>query len=31
MHNGTKEMLTEIRSRFWIVSGTSFVRKFVHD
>ena len=26
-HNGTKETLTEVRSRFWVVNGRSLVRK----
>ncbi len=30
-HNGTKETLTEVRSRFWIVKGRSLVRKLVRQ
>ena len=30
MHNGVKETLTELRSRFWIVRGRQFVRKVLH-
>ena len=29
-HNGTKETLTEIRSRFWIIKGRSLVKKLIH-
>ena len=29
-HNGVKETLTEIRSRFWIVRGRTFVRQIIH-
>ena len=29
-HNGVKETLTEIRSRYWIVKGRQFVRKILH-
>ena len=29
-HNGIKETLTELRSRFWIVRGRQFVRKVLH-
>ena len=29
-HNGVKETLTEIRSRYWIVRGRQFVRKVLH-
>ena len=29
-HNGVREMLTEIRSKFWIPRGRSYVRYFVH-
>ena len=28
-HNGVKETLAEIRSRFWIVSGRQFVRQIL--
>ena len=30
MHDGVKETLTEVRARFWIVQGRSFVRRIVH-
>lgn len=30
-HNGTKETLTEVRSRFWIVKGRSLVKKLIHQ
>ena len=30
-HNGVKETLTELRSRFWIVKGRSLVKKVVHQ
>ena len=30
LHNGVKETLAEIRSKFWIPSGRSFTRKIVH-
>ena len=29
MHNGVKETLTELRSRYWIVRGRQFVRKLL--
>ena len=29
-HNGVKETLTELRSRFWIIRGRQFVRKLIH-
>ena len=29
-HNGVKETLTELRSRFWIVKGRAVVRQIVH-
>ena len=29
MHNGVKETLTEIRSRYWIVRGRQFMRKLL--
>ena len=29
-HNGVRETLTEIRSKFWIPRGRSYVRYFVH-
>ena len=31
MHNGVKETLTELRSRYWIIRGRSFVRKLIHQ
>ena len=31
MHNGPKETLSELRSRFWIVKGRQLVRKIVHQ
>ena len=31
MHNGVRETLTELRSRYWIVRGRSFVRKILHQ
>ena len=30
-HNGVKETLTEVRSRFWIVKGRSLVKKLIHQ
>ena len=30
LHDGVKETLTEIRSKFWIPSGRSFTRKVIH-
>ena len=30
-HNGVKETLTELRSRYWIIRGRQFVRKLIHD
>jgi hypothetical protein len=30
-HNGVKETLTELRSRFWIIRGRQFVRKVIHS
>ena len=30
MHNGVKEMLTELRSSYWLVRGRQFVRKVIH-
>jgi len=30
MHNGVKETLTQIRSKYWIVKGRQFVRKVIH-
>ena len=31
LHNGVKETLTEVRSKFWIVKGRAFVRKCIHQ
>ena len=30
-HNGVKETLTELRSRFWIVRGRQVVKKLLHE
>ena len=30
LHNGVRETLTEIRSKFWIVKGQSLVRAIIH-
>jgi hypothetical protein len=30
-HNGVKETLTEVRSRFWIVKGRSLARAIIHQ
>ena len=30
MHNGVKETLTEIRSKYWIIKGRSLVRSIIH-
>ena len=30
LHNGVKETLTELRSKFWIVKGRSVVKKIIH-
>ena len=30
LHNGTKEILAEVRSKFWIPQGRSVVRKLIH-
>ncbi|XP_067049920.1 uncharacterized protein [Acropora muricata] len=30
-HNGVKETLTELRSRFWIVKGRQVVKKLLHE
>ena len=30
MHNGVKETLTEIRTKYWIVKGKQFVRQMIH-
>ena len=29
-HNGVKETLTEIRTRYWIIKGRQFVKKVLH-
>ena len=31
MHDGVKETLTELRARYWIIKGQSFVRKIIHQ
>ena len=31
MHGGVKDTLTELRSRFWVVKGRSFVKKLIHQ
>ena len=31
LHNGVKETLTEVRSKFWIVKGRAFVKKCIHQ
>ena len=31
MHNGVKDTLTEVRSKFWIVGGRSFVKSVLHN
>ena len=31
LHNGVKETLTELRSRFWIVKGRSFIKKLIRQ
>ena len=31
LHNGVKETLTELRSKFWIVKGRSFVKHVLHQ
>lgn len=31
IHNGVKETLTELRSRFWIVKGRNFIKKVIHQ
>jgi len=31
MHNGVKETLTELRTRFWLVKGRHTVRKIIHN
>ena len=30
-HNGVKETLTEIRSRFWVLRGRSLVKSIIHQ
>ena len=30
-HNGVKDTLTEVRSRFWILKGRALIRKMVHQ
>ena len=30
-HNGVKETLTEVQSKFWIVKGRSLVRRLIHS
>jgi len=30
MHNGVKETLTEIRSKYWVIRGRQFVRRVLH-
>ena len=30
-HNGAKETLTELRSKFWIIKGRSLVKKIIHS
>ena len=30
MHNGVKEMFTQIISKYWIIMGQQFVRKVIH-
>lgn len=29
-HNGVRETLTQLRTRFWIIKGRSHMRKFIH-
>ena len=31
LHNGVKETLTEVRSKFWIVKGRAFVKMCIHQ
>ncbi|KAL5518067.1 hypothetical protein EMCRGX_G003740 [Ephydatia muelleri] len=31
MHNGVRETLSELRSRYWIVRGRSFIRRILHE
>ena len=31
MHNGVKDTLTEIRSKFWIIRGRNFVKSIIHS
>ena len=30
IHNGIKETLTELRSKYWIIKGRQFVRRVIH-
>ena len=30
MHNGIKETLTQLRSRYWLIRGRQFVKKIIH-
>ena len=30
LHNGVKDTLSEVRSRYWIVKGRAFVKKTIH-
>ena len=31
MHNGMRETLSELRTRYWIVQGRSFIRQILHN
>ena len=31
LHNGMKETLTELRSRFWVIKGRSVVKRILHN
>lgn len=31
MHNGVKETLTEMRSKYWLIRGRQFIRKLVYE
>ena len=31
LHNGVKDTLTELRSRFWIVKGRNFIKKIINQ
>ena len=31
LHNGVKETLTELRSKFWVVKGRSLVKRVIHS